>query len=123
LKSVLKAVVKYTDNVGRSSTAYENVTPTLDEIFLLAEYEIFGGTGTWANVFETTEHQMQYQYYVQGNSKVMYQDQSPATKARWWERSPDRTNGAFFCIVDGGGTALHIGANYSYGFAPAFAVG
>jgi hypothetical protein len=123
LKSVLKAVVKYTDNVGRTSTAYENVTATLDEIFLLAEYEIFDST-SWANPYEYVDgKQMQYQYYYQGNSKVMYQDQSTSTTARWWERSPDKTNGTYFCIVNGDGTASHVGANYSRGFAPAFAVG
>jgi hypothetical protein len=28
-----------------------------------------------------------------------------------------------FCIVNGDDTASHVGANYSRGFAPAFAVG
>jgi hypothetical protein len=123
LKSVLKAVVKYTDNAGKASTAYENVTATLDEIFLLAEYEIFGST-SWANPYEYVDgKQMQYQYYFQGNSKIMYNDQSTGTAARWWERSPDKSIGQYFCIVDGGGTASHVAANYSRGFAPAFAVG
>jgi hypothetical protein len=123
LKSVLKTITKYTDNTGNSSNVAANVTATQDDIFLLAEYEVFGSR-TRANQYEYTDgKQAQYDYYKSGNSKVMYNDQTTGTAVIWWERSPRYGSAVGFCFVDAGGGANAGDAGYSEGFAPGFCVG
>ena len=120
LQSVLKTTTIYTDNTGGSSTAASYVTATQDDLYLLAEFEIFGAR-TYANSAEQTKQQ-QYAYYVAGNSKVKYRHDSTATAVIWWERSVSATAANSFCNVYSGGTANISGAYRSYGLAVAFKV-
>ena len=120
LQSVLKTTTIYTDNTGGSSTAASYVTATQDDLYLLAEFEIFGAR-TYANSAEQTKQQ-QYAYYVAGNSKVKYRHDSTATAVRWWERSVYATNAYAFCRVDSTGTAGYYDAINSLGLAVAFKV-
>ena len=120
LQSVLKTTTIYTDNTGGSSTAASYVTATQDDLYLLAEFEIFGAR-TYANSAEQTKQQ-QYAYYVAGNSKVKYRHDSTATAVVWWERSVRATDANNFCIVNSDGTAAISGARYSRGLAVAFKV-
>lgn len=123
LKSVLKAVTKYTDNTGNASNKVADVTATLDEIFLLAEYEVFG---SWmgANKYEHADSkQVQYDFYKSGNSKIMYNDQSPGTSVDWWGRSPNGSYSTIFCYVNKDGVSGGNAGNRSRGFAPGFCVG
>jgi hypothetical protein len=123
LKSVLKTITKYTDNTGNKSNVAANVTTTQDDIFLLAEYEVFGSR-TYANQYEYTDgKQAQYDYYKSGNSKVMYNDQNTGTAVSWWERSPRYDAAGNFCLVSYVSSARADDAYYSYGFAPGFCVG
>ena len=71
LRAVMKAVTKYTDNVGNATghTA-GNVTSTSDYLFLLSNYEVQGNDG-YANSYEKNS-QAQYDYFKAGNSKVAY---------------------------------------------------
>ena len=121
LTSVIKTTSIYTDNTGGSSTAASYVTATQDELYLLAEFEIFGRC-LWANTAEQN-YQKQYAYYVAGNSKVKYKHDSTTTAATWWERSVCAKNTNTFCSVSTSGTAVSTGAANSFGFAPAFKVG
>ena len=120
LQSVLKTTTIYTDNTGGSSTAASYVTATQDDLYLLAEFEIFGAR-TYANSAEQTKQQ-QYAYYVAGNSKVKYRHDSTATAVSWWERSVYATTATGFCRVNSNGTAYYHGADHSYGLAVAFKV-
>ena len=120
LRSVLKTTTLYTDNTGGSSTAASQVTATQDELYLLAEFEIFG-TRTYANTAEQTKQQ-QYAYYVAGNSKVKYNHSSTATAVGWWERSVRATRAHYFCYVSTDGTATYANAYYSRGLAVAFKI-
>ena len=120
LQSVLKTTTIYTDNTGGSSTAASYVTATQDELYLLAEFEIFGAR-SYANAAEQTKQQ-QYAYYVAGNSKVKYRHDSTATAVYWWERSVYATNTNGFCIVNTNGAANSNNAYYSIGLAVAFKV-
>lgn len=121
LTSVIKTTVLYTDNTGGRSTSPSHVTQTQDELYLLAEFEIFGKR-TYANPAEQS-HQMQYAYYVAGNSKVKYQHSSTSNTARWWERSPYSGGSTDFCSVNTDGKVHTNTAYYPYGLAPAFKVG
>ena len=120
LQSVLKTTTIYTDNTGGSSTAASYVTATQDDLYLLAEFEIFGAR-TYANSAEQTKQQ-QYAYYVAGNSKVKYRHDSTATAVIWWERSVRATYTNLFCAVASAGAAGSYAARYSYGLAVAFKV-
>lgn len=119
LKNAIKSVTKYTDNTGNSSAA-SAVTATTDEIFLLAEYEVFG-TISRGNSNESSK-QKQYDYYSAGNSKIKYNHSATSTAVLWWLRSPLASYSTGFVIVDTGGTVSNAGAYRSYGFAPGFCV-
>ena len=121
LQAVLKTTSIYSDNTGGGSDTASYVTATQDELYLLAEFEIFGAR-TYANSAERN-HQQQYAYYVAGNSKIKYRHDSTATAATWWGRSVYATYAAFFCYVRTKGTAYGNNANVSRGLAVAFKVG
>ena len=120
LQSALKTTTIYTDNTGGTSTAASYVTATQDELYLLAEFEIFGAR-TYANTSEQTKQQ-QYAYYVAGNSKVKHNHSSTATAVFWWERSVRAANAAGFCTVDTAGSASYYAADLSLGLAVAFKI-
>lgn len=120
LKSVLKSITKYSDNTGGGSNTASYVTATMDDIFLLAEYEVFGSRN-YANSAEQN-YQAQYQYYKNSNSKVRYKHNSTGTTASWWLRSVIADGSYAFCRVGTSGSAGTTYANISIGFAPAFCV-
>ena len=120
LQAVLKTVTKYSDNTGGSSNTASHVTATTDDIFLLAEWEVFGAR-KYANRAEQN-YQAQYAYYSAGNSKARYRHSSTGSTARWWLRSVHAGESGSFCIVATSGSVSSYNAIYSFGFAPAFCV-
>ena len=120
LTSVIKTTTIYSDNTGGGSNTASYVTATQDELYLLAEFEIFGAR-TYANSAERN-YQQQYAYYVAGNSKIKYRHDSTATAVIWWERSVIAT-ASYFCLVNTNGAAGGDAADLSYGLAVAFKVG
>ena len=120
LTSVIKTTTIYSDNTGGGSDTASYVTATQDELYLLAEFEIFGAR-TYANSAERN-HQQQYAYYVAGNSKIKYHHDSTATAVDWWERSVLATHAGYFCFVATNGTADYYAAYRSIGLAVAFKV-
>ena len=122
LQAVLKTSTIYSDNVGGTTSSESNVTATQDDIYLLAEYEIFGGAiYVYANSYEQN-HQQQYAYYVDGNSKIKYRHDSTANASNWWERSVRATDANLFCYTGVGGDPGRSNANFPWGLAPAFRV-
>lgn len=119
LKNAIKSVTKYTDNTGNSSAA-SAVTATTDEIFLLAEYEVFG-TISRSNSNESSK-QKQYDYYSAGNSKIKYNHSATSTAVTWWLRSPRASDSSGFVSVNTGGSVSSFIVIWSYGFAPGFCV-
>ena len=120
LRAVLKTTTLYSDNTGGGSNTASYVTATQDELYLLAEFEIFGAR-KYANSAERN-HQQQYAYYAAGNSKVKYRHNSTATAAGWWERSVHATNSHLFCLVSTSGTTVDVPVYDSYGLALAFKI-
>lgn len=120
LTSVIKTTSIYSDNTGGGSNTASYVTATQDDLYLLAEFEIFGAR-TYANSAEQN-HQQQYAYYVAGNSKIKYRHDSTATAVFWWERSVNATYAVYFCLVGTGGTAGIYDAYVSAGLAVAFKI-
>ena len=120
LQAVIRTTTLYTDNTGNKSTSASAVTANSNEVYYLAEYEVFG-SNTWANANEPAQ-QAQYANYTAGNSKVKYRSDNTSSAANWWLRSPGHGYKDAFCDVFVVGSADNIGANYSYGSAPAFKV-
>ena len=119
LKNVIASVVKHTNNTGNSQTA-DAVTATIDEIFLLAEYEASGVIRAGNN--NEASKQMQYDYYSAGNEKVKYKHTSITTGVAWRLRSPGAAYNGFL-YMGNDGSVYSESAAYSLGFAPAFCVG
>ena len=117
LRAVLKPITKYTNNTGNSSAA-SAVSPTIDYLPIMAEFEVFG-VQTNANPNEKT-YQTQYEYYKSG-STIKYKQNDVASSAGWWLRSP-KSSSDNFCSVRVGGTVGYLFASASSGVAPAFLV-
>ena len=122
LQAVIRSTTLYTDDVGNSSTAASSVKASTNEVYYLAEYEVFGSTHG-ANTNEAVQ-QSQYAYYAAGNSKVKYRSDSTGNAAVWWLRSPYRSYSHNFCYVDtnGSASAMTFYAYNSHGSAPCFKV-
>ena len=121
LQAVIKTTTIYSDNTGGSSNVASDVTATQDDLYLLAEWEIFGVIRL-ANAAERN-YQQQYAYYVAGNPKLKRRHDNTGTSAVWWERSVNAPYSHVFCGVNVYGESDAYGADASLGFAPAFKVG
>lgn len=116
LQAVIKPSTIYTaPNAGNIA-----LTATQDEVFLLANYEVFG-TYDHASSQEPN-YLKQYSYYSAGNSKVKYWHNATSAAAVWWERSPASDSSLYFCHVSTGGIAGYNFARNSFGVSPAFKV-
>lgn len=109
LRSVMKSVTKYTDNVaGRGTNTSENVSASTDYLFLPAEFECVGRRWN-ANVYEQ-EKQLQYDYYKSGNSffkKAIRQDGTfISNNQAYWTRSASSTSDFVYVNIGEGNTDL-----------------
>lgn len=118
LRAVLRPATKYTDNTGGGSNTASYVTATQDYMPLLAEFEVQGAR-MYANSAEQN-HQTQYAYYANGNSKVKYRQSSTGSTAYWLCRSPFAVGSDNFCFVRSDGSDGAVIAKLSYGVSPAF---
>ena len=116
LRAVLKPITKYTYN-GNPTPGPATITPTIDYLPLMAEFEVFG-VKTNANQNEKT-YQTQYEYYKSGNSKIKHKQNDVASAATWWLRSPSMNQ---FCLVFKDETVSKTGADASSGVAPIFLI-
>lgn len=116
----LQAVIKTSTVFTAPDKGNIALTATDDDVFLLAEYEVFGSR-TYASTQEPN-YLKQYSYYSAGNSKVKYLHNATSTAANWWERSPSSDYSNFFCVVYTDGSTYAYNAYYSYGVAPCFKV-
>ena len=116
----LQAVIKTSTIFTAPNNGNIALTATEDDVFLLAEYEVFGSR-THASTQEPT-YLKQYAYYSAGNSKLNYRHNATSTAAWWWERSPFSGGSDIFCCVYESGIANCDYAYYSLGVSPAFKV-
>ena len=120
LPSDLQAVIKTSTIFTAPNTGNIALTATEDEVFLLAEYEIFGMNLDASS--QEPNYLKQYSYYSAGSSKLKYKHNATSTKAGWNVRSPTSNHSNTFCFVNGYGNASYGDANYSYGVPPCFKV-
>ena len=119
----LQAVIKTSTIFTTQGSGDGACTATEDEVFLLAEYEVFGSR-TYASTQEPN-YLKQYSYYSAGNSKKKYKHSSTSAAADWWERSPEAKYSESFCNVNRAGVdggALYTYAYIPLGVSPAFKV-
>ena len=116
LQAVLRTRTIYTDNTGGGKNNSSYVTATTDTVYIPSEFEVQGAR-KYANSYEQN-HQQQLAYYKNGASKVRYKSGDASTAAWWWCRSPDCSDGYYFCGVSTGGSPGGIGARAAFGFAP-----
>ena len=120
LRTVMKPMIKYTDNVGNSSNVEANITTSIDYLPLLSEYEVHGSRA-YAHQYEQNK-QARYAYYIAGNSKVKYEHSDTSSAVLWWVRSPSRFDKVSFCRVVYSGDAEFFLSSGSSGVAPIFLV-
>lgn len=118
--SDLQAVIKPSTIFTTQGEGNGACTATEDDVFLLAEFELFGSR-TYASTQEPN-YLKQYSYYAAGNSKVMYSHNRTGTAAYWWERSPYSGNSGAFCNVHTNGGVSYTFATISAGVSPAFKI-
>lgn len=116
----LQAVIKPSTIFTAPDTGNIALTSTEDEIFLLAEYEVFGSRTNASS--QEPNYLKQYSYYSAGNSKLKYPSPGTQTAFEWWERSPYSDNSEQLCIVDKFGNARKSLAAYTNCVAPCFKV-
>ena len=118
--SDLKAVIKPSTIFTTQGSGNSACTATEDEVFLLAEYEIFGAHHNASS--QESNYLKQYAYYSAGNSKVKHQHNATSTAAIWWMRSSASDSSQFFCAVGNGGLADAYTVATSRGVSPCFKV-
>lgn len=118
--SDLQAVIKPSTIFTTQGIGNGDCTATQDEVFLLAEYEVFGKHG-WASTQEPN-YLKQYSYYAAGNSKVKYRHNETGTVAFWWERSPASGDSGAFCSATISGDVNGTYSPASFGVSPCFKV-
>ena len=116
----LRAVIKPSTIFTAPDTGDIALTATEDEVFLLAEYEVFGSRN-YASTQEPN-YLKQYAYYSAGNSKVKYKHNATSAAAFLRERSPYSGSSNYFCFVTASGGASNYDADYCYGVSPAFKI-
>ena len=116
----LRAVIKPSTIFTTQGSGNGACTATEDDVFLLAEYEVFGSRN-YASTQEPN-YLKQYAYYSAGNSKVKYKHNATSAAAYWWERSPYSDLSDGFCSVYAGGSASGDLAYNSFGVSPCFKV-
>ena len=116
----LQEVIKPSTVFTAPDTGDIELTSTEDDVFLLAEFEVFGSR-TYASTQEPN-YLKQYSYYSAGNSKVKYRHNDTSVAAAWRERSPVSGGSGLFCFVRSNGTAYANSAPYSSGVSPVFKI-
>lgn len=116
----LQAVIKSSTIFTTQGYANGACTATEDDVFLLAEYEVFG-TRNFASTQESN-YLKQYHYYSAGNSKTKYRHNDTSATIGWWERSPYSQDTYYFCSVTANGKAAYTRADNQNGVAPCFKV-
>ena len=90
LRSVMKPMKIYTDNVGGAEYYNESISVSIDYLPLLAGHEIVTFSPD-SNPYEKN-YQKQYDYYAAGNPTIKYKHSDQRTAEPWWTRSPGVRN-------------------------------
>lgn len=117
-RGIIRLWTRYIDAVGNSSDYSSGIKATVDAITLLAVYEVFG-TNDLANKYEKN-HQVQVDYYNNGNSKIRYAHDSTSQVVMVWLASPYKDGAYDFCFCGADGKKYTSTTSALKALSPAF---
>lgn len=120
LTAVIRTIQKYSDNTGGGSDTASYVTATSDDLFLMAEFEVFG-TRSGANSAEKN-YQKQYDYFTGSNSRIFKNHSNTANAVYVWLRSVSYNNASDFRRINANGYSTYGNAYSSRGVVACFCV-
>ena len=121
LPADLRAVIEPSTIFTTQGSGDGACTATKDEVFLLAEFEIFG-KHKYAST-EEANYLKRYEYYSNGGSAQNFRHNSVGTMAPYCIRSPYAGSDSAFCYVGGAGKTTTWGAAVEvHGVSPCFKV-
>ena len=112
----LQAVIKKVNKKATAGSQSSTITTSVDNLFLLAEIEIFGST-SYGSANEGT----QYSYFTTTSRRVKKSGDS-GSATTWWGRSPGVGNSTYFCRVYSDGSAYASSASTTYGVSFGFCI-
>ena len=112
IPSALRGIFKQHKNKASAGSQSSTTIISSDYFALPAEIEVFGST-TYAKSGEGT----QFTYYKTASNRIKKYGES-GSAAYWWERSPDGSGSARFCLVGSDGSAVVSSASSAHGLAP-----
>ena len=108
---VQNAIRKVNKLAGMGGANNLNINANEDELFLLAEIEVFGKAN-----YSAPGEGTQYDYYKAGNSA----SKKGSTANTWWLRSPNTGDKYYFCHIKTDGSydanAANVGRGVSFAF-------
>ena len=116
LPEELQAVIKKVNKKATAGSKSTTIKTSEDNLFLLAEVEIFGSK-TYGSLDEGT----QYSYFTTTSRRVKKSGDS-GSATNWWERSPSVSSTSNFCDVSSDGSADNYFAGYSDGVSFGFCI-
>ncbi len=119
-RSIIAPCTKYSDNTGGGNDTASYVTSTLDKIWLLSEFEVYG-TRTYANSAEKN-YQKQYDYYKSNYKGKRWLDGEYWMVGHWSLRSVYKGNISGFCSGYSNDNPRYVSGDHSCIFAPGFMV-
>lgn len=143
-QAVITECPKWTDNVGYENyipeSMPENVTETLDKIFLLSCPEILrvedqfhhnhiapapfnGAEINKTALYAYYANNVSTSYGTDFDNCIRYKSSDFERGSNWWLRSPFHSAGSFMIVLTNGSVAGSNDSDYSEGFAPAFKIG
>ena len=116
----LRSVIKTCNIFTTTNDGDAELTETKDDIFLLAEFEIYGATAKAST--KESDYLKQYVYYTVANRRVKYKHDSPNNTSYWWQRSIAAIYQTEFCYVGNFANSYGLGTTISIGVAPCFKI-
>lgn len=119
LRSIMKSVTKYTDNVGGVTNKESSVTSTTEYLTFPSEFEHFGQE-KYANSYEKNKQKM-YDYYIMFGDRMYNRYNDSKISCAPWLRSICRSTSSF-CMVNVSGEKSNSIASNSIAISPLFFV-
>ena len=116
LPEELQAVIKKVNKKATAGSKSTTIKTSEDNLFLLAEVEIFGSK-SYGSLDEGT----QYSYFTTTTRRVKKSGDS-GSATYWWERSPGTSYSSYFCCVASSGSASNNAAYATYGVSFGFCI-
>lgn len=120
LPSDLKAVLATVNIKAADSGTSSTVDTSADQLFLLAEKEVFGTRTN--SVAAEADALTQWKWYQDHNTNADRVKKRSGSASNWWLRSPRTDSNSNFCSVYSAGSINSTGAGISIGVSPAFVI-